>query len=238
MDELKHRNIDFIRRLARKIGPSELAVLVSLVLIMGGIGLFSEIADEVLEQEKIGFDEQILLALRPPGQPRQPVGPAWLVQSAMDITALGGFTVLTLLSALVFIYFWLKRRFGLMILTLSTLIGGAVAGHALKIYFGRARPAIEHIVTVTTLSFPSGHAMMSAVVYLTLGTLLARAESQKRFKFFFLGTALLLTLLVGISRVYLGVHFPTDVLAGWIAGAVWAMICLVAAALIHRRHDR
>ncbi len=155
-----------------------MAVLISLALIMGGVWLFAEIADEVIAQEKIGFDQRILSMLRPPGPPWQPVGPAWLVQIARDITALGGLTLLTLLSALVSIYFGLKRRFSLMILTLSTQIGGVAASHALKIYCGRARPDIEQLVTVSTLSFPSGHAMMSAVVYLTLGALLARAEDK------------------------------------------------------------
>lgn len=234
-ENLNHRWFFLIKRLARRFGPSEMAMLVPLALIMGGIWLFAEIADEVMEQESIGFDEQIMATLRPPDRPRQPIGPSWLVQSATDITALGGFTVLILISALVSLFFWLKRRFGLMMMTISTLVGGAATSFALKLLFGRDRPGIEHLVTVSTKSFPSGHAMLSAVVYLTLGALLARSEERKQFKLFFLSAALLLTLLVGLSRIYLGVHYPTDVLAGWIAGAVWAMVCLIVAGFIHRR---
>src|SRR5690606_26095037 len=86
-----------------------------------------------------------------------------------------------------------------------------------------------------TASFPSGHAMMSAVTYLTLGALLARLHRPPALKAFFLGVAMGLTLLVGVSRVYLGVHWPTDVLAGWAAGSVWASACWLAARFFQRR---
>jgi undecaprenyl-diphosphatase len=76
---------------------------------------------------------------------------------------------------------------------------------------------------------------MSAVVYLTLGALLARLADQRRVKLYFLAVAALLTLLVGLSRVYLGVHYPTDVLAGWSAGLVWATLCWLAARSLQRR---
>ena len=76
--------------------------------------------------------------------------------------------------------------------------------------------------------------MMSAVVYLTLGALLARSQPRKRLKAYFLLVAAFLTLIVGVSRVYLGVHWPTDVLAGWTAGAVWAILCWLAARRLQR----
>ncbi|TIO49667.1 MAG: phosphatase PAP2 family protein, partial [Mesorhizobium sp.] len=100
----------------------------------------------------------------------------------------------------------------------------------------RPRPdLVSHLVNETSLSFPSGHAMLSAVTYLTLGSLAARFLPNRRTKIFVLGLAVLTTVLVGTSRVYLGVHWPSDVLAGWCAGFAWAMLCWLAARLLQRR---
>jgi undecaprenyl-diphosphatase len=155
---------------------------------------------------------------------------------ARDITALGGYTFLFLLTGLLVLYFGLKHRPAPLLLLLATILGGTAINRVMKFFFARERPDIEWLVEVTSKSFPSGHAMLSAAVYLTLATLLAQRESRNSIKVFFLGSAMLLTFLVGTSRIYLGVHFPTDVLAGWIAGSVWAMICLLVAG--HIRHRR
>ena len=108
--------------------------------------------------------------------------------------------------------------------------GGQVLSSLLKAGIDRPRPElVSHLVNETSLSFPSGHAMLSAVTYLTLGALAARFLPGRTTKIYVLSLAVLTTLLVGISRIYLGVHWPSDVLAGWCAGFVWAMLCWLTA---------
>jgi undecaprenyl-diphosphatase len=107
---------------------------------------------------------------------------------------------------------------------------------ALKHLFGRERPdIILHMVMVHTPSFPSGHAMLSAVIYLTLGALLAQVVQRRASRIYFLTVAMVLTFLIGLSRIYLGVHYPTDVLAGWAVGLAWALFCWLVARQLQRR---
>ncbi len=220
------------KRLIKRLGPSEVTVLVMLALIVSGIWAFMEIAEEVLETEPVSMDQRIMNLIWK--GPSPPIGPDWLEDMARDITSLGSYTILVLLGGSVTVYFGLKRRFDLMALTVAAVAGGALMSAGLKLAFARERPAIDHLVRVATYSFPSGHAMLSTVIYLTLGTLLATAEREKRFKIYLLGVAVLVAVLVGLSRIYLGVHYPTDVLAGWIAGAVWAILCLLVAHWLRR----
>jgi undecaprenyl-diphosphatase len=127
-----------------------------------------------------------------------------------------------------------KRRAALFLLV--AIGGGIVIGFAVKAGFERARPdLVEHAARVFTASFPSGHSMMAAVTYLTLGTLLARVQPHRRLKLYLIGLAVLVSLAVGISRVYLGVHWPSDVLAGWALGASWAMLCWAVVLWLQRR---
>ncbi len=214
----------------------ELVPILALVLVAGGIWLFAELADEVGEGETHRIDEAILLALRNPADRSDPLGPSWLEETERDFTALGGVGVLALLTAVVSAYLWLDGKRHAAVLVLLAVGGAFVGSTLLKHGFQRPRPElVPHGSYVYTTSFPSGHSMMSAATYLTLGALLARVHSRRRVKIFLLAVAALLTLLVGISRVYLGVHWPTDVLAGWTAGGVWALACwLLARWLQHR----
>ena len=111
-----------------------------------------------------------------------------------------------------------------------SVLGGEIIGTVLKIGFHRPRPElVAHSARVFTASFPSAHAILSAVTFLTIGALLTRAHADRRVKIYFMALAVLLTVAVGLSRVYLGVHYPTDVLAGWCVGAAWAALCWVVA---------
>jgi len=117
--------------------------------------------------------------------------------------------------------------------------GGMLLTNLLKDLFQRDRPPAElHIVQAINSSFPSGHATLSATVFLTIGALIAHFTARRRVRIYALGAAVILAVLVGISRVYLGVHWPTDVLAGWCIGAAWALICWGGALVFERRLGR
>ena len=210
------------------------------IAIFLGIALpvlaFIEIADEVTEGEGEvrWFDEGLLLALRT-SDPADPIGPRWLETSVMDISALGGFAVLALVTLFAVGYLLTLNKWRNALMLLVATLGGTVISEGLKMGFNRPRPdLVAHIVETTSMSFPSGHAMLSAVTYLTLGALIARTQEKRSLRGYVLGAAILVTLLIGLSRIYLGVHWPTDVLAGWCLGAAWALICWVAATWLTR----
>ncbi len=215
-----------LNRVAAWLGERNLMAVVALLIVTAGIWAFIELADEVMEGETQALDRQILELIRSPEDPGMPVGPHWLREAAPDVTALGGITVLSMLTVAVTGFCLLAGNRIAMWTMLAAGIGGLLFSMLLKDFLYRTRPAVvPHLVDVSTPSFPSGHSMMSAAVYLTLGVLLATFVRRKRLKTYFIGVALTVTLLVGASRVYLGVHYPTDVLAGWTAGSVWAVIC-------------
>jgi undecaprenyl-diphosphatase len=198
---------------------------------------FIEIADEITEGEGEvrWFDEGLLYALRT-ADPADPIGPRWVELGVMDITALGGFGVLALVTLLAIGYLIVIKKPGSALMLLIATLGGTAISEGLKAGFNRPRPdLVAHVVETTSMSFPSGHAMLSAVTYLTLGALLARTQRRRRVRGYILGAAILLTLLIGLSRIYLGVHWPTDVLAGWCLGAAWALICWAATTWLTRK---
>lgn len=204
----------------------------SLALLILGVGLFAfmGIADEMLEGDTLRIDRWLLLALRAPGDPADPLGPEWVEEMFRDFTALGGVGVLGLLTLASVGYLWLQGMHRIALFVLLAIGGGLLMTLALKSGFDRPRPdLVSHGSMVYTSSFPSGHSMLSAVVYLTGGALLAVVHSARRTRIYLIGCAVLATLLVGVSRVYLGVHWPSDVLAGWAAGAAWAAACWLAA---------
>lgn len=225
-----------IIRFMHWLGQYELTILVAAVLVVGGLWIFIDLADEVVEGETHAIDTRILLLMRNPADPADPIGPPWVEEMGRDFTALGGVGVLFLITITVSTYLLLQHKFGAMTLVLVAVGGGVLLSLLLKLGFDRPRPElVPHGSYVATASFPSGHSMLSAVTYLTLGALLARLHPQRRFKAFFLLVAGLVTFLVGVSRIYLGVHWPTDVLAGWTLGGVWALICWLAARWLQAR---
>ena len=214
------------RRAAARLGRHvELRVVASLLIAVGLGWAFAELSDAVLEQETHAFDRAVLLALREPGDPADPLGPRWMHEVGRDITALGGFAVLSLLTAAVAGYLWIRRQHRAALVLLAGVLGAALLSPLLKAAFDRPRPAlVPHMAEVYSTSFPSGHAMMSAAAYLVLGMMLARAHRGRRVRAYIVTVAALVALLVGLSRVYIGVHWPTDVLAGWAIGALWAIV--------------
>lgn len=215
--------IPFKHHLTRIASVAEKRVwLTALVAALVAYFLF-ELTGEVLEGETRAFDEGVLLMLRDATDPAMPAGPAWLTKMMVDITAIGGVTVLALLVTLVVIYLALRRKFRTAAFVTVSILGGWALSSALKLGIARPRPeVVQHLVEVTDMSFPSGHAMLSAITYLTLGAMLSRLEDRPSLRYFFPLVAVFLTFIIGLSRIYLGVHYPTDVLGGWAAGTVWA----------------
>lgn len=209
----------------------------------GGLGVvaalltaFAFVADDVMEGETQAFDNAVLLAFRVPGHPETPIGPHWLVEAIRDVTALGSFSVLGALVAIVVVYLLLVNQRGKAVLILGSVISGTIVSTVLKYLFDRPRPDLTGVAEVFTSSFPSGHALVSAVTFLTIGAILAAATKIHRLRIFYVVTAILLTLIVGSSRVYLGVHYPTDVIAGWSLGAAWALGAFIVARLLRHRN--
>lgn len=219
----------------RPTTPGELYALIGVLLAAMATFAFVEIAGHVLQGNTTAFDRPLMLALRSASNITDPIGPRWLEEVARDITALGSNVILVIVTASVAVFLLLAHKRGAAWLVLASVGGGAALSSLLKLGFQRSRPdLVPHAVEVYTASFPSGHAMLSAVTYLTLGALLMRVQPGWAVKIYILSLAVLITFLVGVSRVYLGVHWPTDVLAGWSIGAAWALLCWAVALWLQR----
>jgi undecaprenyl-diphosphatase len=221
----------------RNSSEDQRSQVVRLLVIFLGTWAFLALAHEVRTEATQELDERVMRATRRADDPSVPIGPAWVQDIARDVTALGGYSVLILLVAMVAGFLQLHGKRGETRFLVGSAISGYLVGIGLKAYFVRPRPTVvPQLELAYQTSFPSGHSMMSAIIYLTLGALLTQfAGNLPRLRIYFLLCALLLTGIVGISRVYLGVHYPTDVLAGWIAGLVWANLCALVAARLQRR---
>ena len=215
-----------LRSRVAKRDRDELWLLLGTLVLLGIIYAVISLAGEVLEGDTLEFDKRLLASLRKADMPAQPIGPAWLELAAFDITALGGPTVLGLTVFAVVGFLVLHGLYRNAAFVFLASVGGWMLNDLLKEVFARPRPdVVPHLRDVMSLSFPSGHALTSAAVFLTLGALLMRVAKSRFVKFYIMSIAMLATLLVGATRVYLGVHYPTDVLAGWLIGTSWALFC-------------
>jgi undecaprenyl-diphosphatase len=196
---------------------------------------FTLVASEVREGDTQGFDRAFLVALRTPGDPADALGPAWIEDWMRDITALGSAAVLILMTAAAVGFLAFRKQFHAVGLVLASMLGGIGVSTLLKGIFMRTRPDLVAVPEHLSTSFPSGHSMMSAVAYLTLGLILSRFVKPLGFKVYVISVAAILTFLVGFSRMFLAVHYPSDVLAGWIAGLAWAGLCFLLAEWLQGR---
>ncbi|CAN7635847.1 phosphatase PAP2 family protein [Rhizobium sp. LjRoot98] len=213
-----------------RIRSCEPITLVLFAILSGGGLAFMKLASEMLEGETWAFDDNILKFFRQPNDLSVPIGPDWLTHVVRDLTSLGGTTVVSLVTVLTVIYLLLIRKRAAGIFVFVSVVGGWALSTCIKMTIARPRPLIvPHLVDVHDLSFPSGHAMLSAVTYLTLGALLSRMQTTFAARAYIIVVAVLLALIIGCSRIYLGVHYPTDVLGGWCAGATWAALCWMLA---------
>jgi undecaprenyl-diphosphatase len=204
----------------------ELKPLLAIAAIgVAGFG-FAMFADQVMEGGTRRLDESLLLALRDPGNLADPIGPLWFEEMVRDVTALGSTIVLTLAVIVVSGYLLITRAREKAAFLIFAVTIGSLFNRLLKLGYARPRPDIvAHGQYVTTESFPSGHSANATIVYLMLGMMLARVEGSYPAKIFIVSVCVIVAVLVGLSRIYLGVHWPTDVLAGWAVGGSWVLMC-------------
>ena len=228
--------------LVRGMREYRAAVLpVTMIAILAlGVFTFLSIADEVAEGEIHTIDETLFLIFRSASDMADPLGPPWLEEAAAEITALGGYPVILLAVLVVTGLLLITRRYGPALYTVVSVASGAAVSQVLKDHFERPRPDIvEHLDAVHTASFPSGHAMVGTVAYLTLAALVTRFFDDGWVRAYVIAVAVAMSVLIGLTRIYLGVHWPSDVAAGWALGTAWASFTwLFVSALQYRRHRK
>jgi len=226
-----------VSRFITRLGADKLGLVGAAAVCAALVLAFGLLAEEVMEGDTHKLDLAILMAFRTPGNAADPLGPAWFEEVVRDLTALGSYSFIIIVMAASLGYLLLVRKYALSAVVLIAVLGGIVVSNLLKHGFDRPRPDLEHAAQVFSPSFPSGHATLSAVTFLTLGGLFTHTSFDWRLKSYFLVVAAFLTIVVGTSRVYLGVHYPSDVLAGWCIGTAWALLCWAGAVWMQSRGD-
>ncbi len=212
----------------------EARVLIALVLATGAVLAFLQLADEMVEGETDALDRQLVLSLRTPGDLNNPIGSHNVEEAVRDVTALGGTTLVVVVTLVGVLAFAFHRRYRHAVVLAVTVLLGTLSSNLTKAFFERPRPdLVPHEVVVYSGSFPSGHSTMAATTYLTLAMLVSSLEPRRRTKALVYGLAGVVLVGVGFSRIYLGVHWPSDVLAGWCLGAAWALAAWLALRLLN-----
>jgi undecaprenyl-diphosphatase len=208
----------------------------ALLLVTAGVWAALALAEGVEEGATARWDEALLRGLRHPDDPASLRGPRWLAEMVRDVTALGSVIVLTSATVGVTGFLALAGRRQTALFLMVAALGGALMASGLKMVVDRPRPnLVPHLSHVSSASFPSGHSMMAAVVYLTLGGIVMAVVEGRMLKMYVLAISVGLTVLVGASRVLLGVHYPSDVIAGWTIGLAWSEACWLAHAVLTGR---
>jgi undecaprenyl-diphosphatase len=218
-----------------RAGWDDFVLVFAVATLLVALGVFLDLAGDAPEGQYLETERTIMQAFRH-ADTHGPIGPAWFPDAVRDLTALASAAVLILFALLILGYLCLRRQYGAAAFIAAAVAGGEALNTLLKEMFVRGRPDFtSHLVEVKTSSFPSGHAMAASIFYLTMGALLTQTAGRRREKIYLMAAAVLLTLLTGLSRVYLGVHYPSDVLAGWTAGTAWAVTCWLVARWLRRR---
>lgn len=206
----------------KKAGFPALLLALGLTVASFFIWLFAELAEELLENELRNFDDAIV------GFFKSVQNPA-LDSVYIFITELGSVWFLTTLSVVTLFLLWFKAKdkWGILFFLIA-VGGGALLTTLLKNLYGRGRPSINEEIDAIGFSFPSGHSMGSLIYYGFIAYFIVRGRVNKGKKALFLSILGVLVVLIGTSRIYLGAHFPSDVLAGYVAGAIWLILCLLA----------
>ena len=211
-------------------------VIPILATTLAAYATFVTVALSVDTAPVASIDRSLILALREPLDGTDPIGPPWFEEAAAEITALGGTAILTIIAGLVVIALVILRKFGAASFLVLSLLGGTLLSNGLKAVFARPRPdLVNHLDQTFTNSFPSGHATVSMLTLLTLAAIASRFATHHGFRTFAVTSAVVISILIGMSRVYLGVHWPSDVVAGWALGIGWAGTVWLLANVISRR---
>jgi len=206
--------------------PYIIATIIALIIFVGGIKIFIELTDSLKTDLLSNYDMQITKVLV---DYRTPALTKYFV-TATDVGDVWGYLVVFSLCVALFYLIFKSWKYVAQIAMVMVL---AMSSNLfLKQLINRARPDAEHLVTVETLSYPSGHAMIAMAFYGFLVYLVYQFKINKVLKFALMVFLVLLILSIGISRVYLGVHFPSDVAGGYIAGFIWVVFCIMIFNLI------
>lgn len=215
----------FWKSIAKRFYPIEIALLASWIALVGSAWAFLAIGNEMCEGEFVSYDTGLLQTLRLPGDPHTAVGPTWLTEVMRDLTALGGTTVLMLVLTFATTIFLTHRRRVEAIILVASVVLARLSTAVFKDLYSRPRPSFAIYGDLPlSMSFPSGHTSASTATYFILAVIICSMETRQSLKALVLFGAATLTLMIGCSRVYLGVHWPSDVIAGWCLGAVWALV--------------
>jgi undecaprenyl-diphosphatase len=230
------RAFRWARQAWKTIDRADALLLLSAFVVVGCVFLFHEMGESITGVRVPQLDEKIIRSLRVAGRPGEPLGPFWLRSAMRDFTALGSPTLLILFVLTIAGALMIRKQHHAVVLLLVATLGAQGLNAFLKAVFARPRPdPALHLTEVVSASFPSGHAMDSATIYLITAAVLSRLVEPLALKLYCVAVAMLLTFVIGISRVYLGVHYPSDVLAGWTAGLGWALFCWTLASWLQRR---